>query len=117
MIPLVADEDFDNDILRALVRRVPEVDVVRVQDEGLSGADDRTILAWAANVGRVLLTHDVSTMTRHALDRVRLGQPMPGVIAIHQRVAIGSVIEDLVLTVVCSKNDDLSGQLCFIPLR
>ena len=117
MIRLVADEDFDNDILRALVRRVPEVDVVRVQDEGLSGADDPTILAWAASVGRVLLTHDVSTMTRHALDRVRLEQPMAGVIAIHQRVAIGSVIEDLVLTVVCSTTDDLSGQLCFIPLR
>jgi NADPH:quinone reductase-like Zn-dependent oxidoreductase len=32
---------------------------------------------------------------------------MPGVIAIHQRVAIGSVIEDLVLAVACSTNDDL----------
>jgi hypothetical protein len=42
---------------------------------------------------------------------------MPGVIAIHQGVAIGGVIEDLVLTVACSTNDDLSGQLCFIPLR
>ena len=31
--------------------------IVRVQDVGLSGADDLTILQWAAEQGRILLTH------------------------------------------------------------
>jgi predicted nuclease of predicted toxin-antitoxin system len=66
MIRLAADENFNNDILRGIRRRHPVTDVVRIQDEGLSGADDLTILEWAAGVGRVLLTHDVSTMTRYA---------------------------------------------------
>lgn len=40
MIRLAADEDFDNDILRGLRRRVPHVDILRVQDAGLSGPKD-----------------------------------------------------------------------------
>jgi predicted nuclease of predicted toxin-antitoxin system len=58
MLRLLADENFNGSIIRGLLRRQPEMDVVRVQDVGLSGADDRLVLAWAANEGRVLLTHD-----------------------------------------------------------
>jgi len=117
MIRFAADEDFDNDILRALRRRLPEVDVVRIQDVGLSGAEDPAILAWAAREARVLLTHDVSTMTHHALDRVRVGHPMPGVIAVHQRLGIGSVVEDLVLVATWSSAEDWVGQVHYLPLR
>ena len=51
---------------------------------------------------RVLLTHDVTTMTRHALERIARGQCMPGVIAVHQRLPIGAVVDDLVLVASCS---------------
>ena len=44
----LADENFNNDILRALFRRNPAIDVVRVQDIGLMGIDDEALLAWAA---------------------------------------------------------------------
>lgn len=40
----LADENFDNNIIRSLLRRQPDIDVVRVQDVGLSGKDDPTIL-------------------------------------------------------------------------
>jgi hypothetical protein len=43
MLALAVDENFNNDILRGLLRRKPDLDVVRVQDAGLSGADDPTI--------------------------------------------------------------------------
>ena len=76
-IPLLVDEDFDNDILRGVLRRRPEVDVVRVQDVGLSGKPDSEVLEWAARHGRVLLTHDVSTMKTHAYARVAGSLPMP----------------------------------------
>jgi len=48
MLRLAADENFNNDIVRGLLRRKPDLDIVRVQDVGLSGADDPTILEWAA---------------------------------------------------------------------
>ncbi|MFY7934380.1 MAG: DUF5615 family PIN-like protein, partial [Microcystis aeruginosa] len=57
MIKLLVDENFDNTIVRGLFRRNPMLDMVRVQDVGLSGMDDPTILEWAAQEGRVLLTH------------------------------------------------------------
>ena len=62
----LADENFNNDLLRALLRRQPEIDIVRVQDVGLSGANDASVLAWAAQQDRVLLTHDMSTVTAEA---------------------------------------------------
>jgi hypothetical protein len=117
MIRFAADEDFDSDIFRALRRRLPEIDIVRVQDVGLGGADDPTVLAWAASEARVLLTHDVSTMTRHALERVRLGDHVPGVIAVHQRLAIGDVVDDLVLVATCGAPEEWVGQVHWLPLR
>lgn len=43
-------------------------------EAGLSGADDPTVLAWAAVEGRVLLTHDLATMTDFAYERVAEGR-------------------------------------------
>jgi hypothetical protein len=40
----LADENFDNNIVRGLLRRQPDIDLVRVQDVGLSGKDDPTVL-------------------------------------------------------------------------
>jgi predicted nuclease of predicted toxin-antitoxin system len=59
----LADENFNNDIVRALWRKDPRIDIIRTQDAGLIGIDDDALLAWAAEQERVLLTHDVSTMT------------------------------------------------------
>ncbi|HEX4338012.1 MAG TPA: DUF5615 family PIN-like protein [Polyangiaceae bacterium] len=117
MIGIAADENLDNDIVRALRRRLPDVDVMRAQDVGLSGRDDPTILDWAASSDGVLLTHDVATMIRHALDRVRAGLPMSGLIVIPQRVAIVTAVDDLLLLVTRSSPDELAGQILYVPLR
>jgi hypothetical protein len=78
MLRLAADENFNGDIVRGLLRRNPKLDIVRIQDAGLSGADDRSVLQWAADLGRIVVTHDISTMAKHAFDRSAAGQPMPG---------------------------------------
>jgi hypothetical protein len=116
MLRLAADENFNNDIVRGLWRRKPELDIVRIQDVGLSGADDPTVLKWAAREGRVLLTHDVTTMTRHAYERVRAGQPMPGVFEVSRAVPIGRAIEDILLLAECSLENEWEGQVRYLPL-
>ena len=115
MLKLLVDENLDNTIIRGLFRRNPKLDMVRVQDVGLSGADDPTILEWAAQEGRVLLTHDVATITRYAYDQVREGQPMPGVIEISTDAPIGRVIEDVLVLVECSQDGELEGQVQYLP--
>lgn len=112
-----ADENFNNDIIRGLLRRKPDVDIVRVQDVGLSGADDSAVLEWAADEGRVLLTHDVSTITRYAYERVEAGKPMPGVFEVSRGIPIGAVIEDLILLTECSLENEWEGQVRYLPLR
>ena len=44
MLRFLADEDFDNDIVRGMLRRLPTLDLVRAQDVGRSGALDRCSL-------------------------------------------------------------------------
>lgn len=79
MLRLAADENFNNRIVRGLLHRKPDLDIVRIQDIGLSGADDQAVLEWAAQEERVLLTHDVRTITQYAYERVDADQLMPGV--------------------------------------
>jgi hypothetical protein len=54
MLRRLADENFNADIVRALLLRQPDIDIVRVQDVGLAGVGDRDILAWAATVPRTI---------------------------------------------------------------
>ncbi len=115
MLKLLADENFDNTVVRGLFRRSPKIDIIRVQDVGLSGKDDPTILDWAAQEGRILLTHDVSTITRYAYDRVRQGQTMPGVIEVSLDAPVGRVIEDILVLVECSQEGELEGQVQYLP--
>ncbi|MBI2924229.1 MAG: DUF5615 family PIN-like protein [Verrucomicrobia bacterium] len=117
MIRLAVDENFNNDVLRGLRRRKPDLDLVRVQDVGLSGADDPTVLEWAARENRVLLSQDVRTMTQHAYDRVRAGQRMPGVFEVSRSVSMGTAIEDILLVAECSREGEFEGQVRYLPLR
>jgi len=43
VIKLATDENFDGDLLRGLLRRQPDLDVVRVQDAGLGETPDPVI--------------------------------------------------------------------------
>ena len=65
-VRFLVDEDFDNVILRGVRRRLPQLDIVRVQDVALSGLHDTLVLEWAGQEGRILLTHDISTMKPYA---------------------------------------------------
>jgi hypothetical protein len=117
MSGLAFDENFNNDILRGLLRRNPRLDLVRIQDAGLSGQNDETVLAWAAQQGRVLISHDVSTITAHAYARVAAGRNMPGVFEVPRAAAIAVVIEDLLLIAECSLPGEWEGQVRYLPLR
>ena len=117
MIKFAADENLNNNIVRGLLRRNPEIDIFRVQDAGLSGADDLTILQWCAAKGRILLTNDVSTITKFAYQRIAAGQSMPGVLEIGRGVALALAIEDLQLIAECSEPAEWEGQIRYLPLR
>ncbi len=116
MLPLLADENFKGSIVRGLLLREPAIDVVRVQEIGLSGKDDPAVLAWAADNGRLLLTHDYRTVPKYAYERVIAGLPMPGVIVGDTYLPVQRAIEDVLLLVICSLEGEWEGRIVYLPL-
>jgi hypothetical protein len=51
VILLAADEDFDNRVVRGVLRREPDVNLLRVQDAGLSGPVIRRSLSGRRGKG------------------------------------------------------------------
>lgn len=116
MPSFLADDNFDNRILDGLLRRKPDIDLVRAQDVGLYEQKDPILLDWAAQNGRILLTHDVSTMTAFAYQRIRSGQRMAGVFEIRQNEAIGAIIEEILLIDECSYEGEWENKISYLPL-
>ncbi|MBI3972947.1 MAG: DUF5615 family PIN-like protein [Chloroflexi bacterium] len=112
----LADENVHGEITRGVLRRQPNLDIVRVQDIDLAGADDPTVLAQAAAEGRVVPTSDVSTLVGYAYERVRSGHAVPGVFVIRQDASLGRTIEDIVLLAEASLEGKWEGQVRYLPL-
>src|SRR5439155_19976108 len=97
MFRLASDADVHGDIIRALRRRLPEIDLVRAQDALPAGTPDPEVLAWAAAENRVLITNDRNTMVGLAYQRVAAGETVPGLIATTNEQSIGSAIDDILI--------------------
>ena len=116
MIRFLADENFSGKILRGIRREMPDADILRVQDTVLYGVSDPQVLEWAAQEGRILLTHDIETMIGFANTRLELGQPMAGVFAIHDDSPLGRIIEDLILILSASVASEWENRIVFLPI-
>jgi hypothetical protein len=116
-LALLADENFSGDLVRGLLRQCPDLDLIRVQDTEVAGSPDPHVLAWAAQAGRVILTHDVNTLPGFAYERVRAGLPMPGVIEVSRSTPAGEAIEDILLLAECAAPEEVVDQVRYAPLR
>jgi hypothetical protein len=116
MLRLLADENFNGDILRGLALRQPDLDIVRAQDVGLTGADDPDILAWAAESNRIVLTHDRATMSDCAYERVAAGEELAGVFILNDRFPVGRAVEEILLMVACTEQAEWIGRAVHVPI-
>ncbi len=116
-IRFLVDENFNHKTLAGIKRREPSIDIMPVQDVGLREADDPEVLAWAAQEGRIVVTHDVATFADFAFERVAAGLPMPGVIEIPETVPMGKIIDDLILISGASEAEEWADKVRYLPLR
>lgn len=114
MLRLLADHNIEQPILDGLRGRIA-VDLVTARDVGLETTTDPELLNWAPRAGRVLLTHDHQTMPRFAYDRLRAGRPLPGVIVVQDRAALGRAVDDLHILVACGSTEDFQDQVQYLP--
>lgn len=112
----VADENYNNVLIRRLLQQFPDLNLVRVQDVGLLHSSDQTILEWAAVEGRILLTHDLATVPDFAYQRLNEGLVMPGVFAVPGNAHQDLVLEDLTTIIEGSQPDEWANLVTHLPL-
>lgn len=113
----LADENFNGKLLDTLRAAMPEIDVLCVQDTDKIASPDPELLAWAAEQGRILLTHDVQTLVGFAYNRVREGLYMPGIIEVRITQSIGAIADELALMIGASTLDEFENQVRYIPIH
>lgn len=64
----------------------------------------------------MLLTHDVTTITRFAYQRMDAGQAMAGVFEVSRGLPMGRAIENILLLAECSLEGEWEGQVRYLPL-
>jgi predicted nuclease of predicted toxin-antitoxin system len=116
-VRFVTDEHIARALIVGLRREFEEIDIVRVQDVGLRTMDDQAILQWAAEQGRVLITHDIRTMPDFAHHRVAELSQMPGVLVVPTTMPIGAAIEELSAIGAASEPDEWANRVVYLPLR
>jgi len=113
----LADENFNNTLLRALIKAAPNLDVIRVQDTEVYQANDPAVLEWAAKEGRILLTHDIRTMPKYVFERVQAGLPVSGIIEVKRDIPFQEAIDDLMVMIDAGNPADFENQVRYVPMR
>lgn len=116
MFRILVDHNFNQRILRGVLRRVPNLDYVTTQLLGLASGIDPLILERAAADHRIVLTHDVATMIDFAEERIAASLPMPGLVIIREELPIGAAVEALELFLCCSEPEEWADRITWLPL-
>jgi Domain of unknown function (DUF5615) len=116
VLSFLTDEDLHGPIVDGIRLHHPDLDVVRAVEVGLSGLDDDILLDWAAQQGRITVSHDVSTMTDSANRRVSSGRKMSGLIVVPQSLGTARAIADLRFVAEISTNDEMENATIWLPL-
>ncbi len=116
MLRLFFDHDFNHRILRGLIQRLPEIDFVTPTQLGNINESDENHLAWAWENKRVVVTHDVNTMTDAANYRFADGKSISGLIIVPQNMPIGDAINDLEIIIICDTGDEFENRIRYLPI-
>ena len=110
-----ADADFNEDILKGVLRREPAVDFRTAVAVGLRSLTDLEVLTLSAREGRLLVSHDRRTMPHAFAEFVRTNES-PGVLIVSQKANLLSAIDDLLLIWMASEAEEWTNQLGAVPL-
>ena len=109
-----ADNDLRKSIVRGTVRREPQVNFRSAQAARLDGIRDPEVLAFAADEGRILVSHDFQTMPQH-FRQFTQRRRSPGVLLVRQDLPVGEAIDTLLLIWEASEPDEWVNRLCLVP--
>jgi hypothetical protein len=112
----LADHDLNEQIVRGVLRREPQVEFIRARDVAMDQAADQDMLAYAVKRGLVVISHDVSTMPAAATDRIKAGESMAGLLMVAQTTPVREIIDDLCLIWAASDASEWQDRIEYLPL-
>jgi hypothetical protein len=110
-----ADADFNQKTVLGLRRRERAIDFSDALAAGVIGLPDPDVLHKAADLGRILISHDRRTMPAH-FARFLDSRSSPGLIIVPQDLDIGLAIEDLLFIWAASDSEEWVDKVGFLPL-
>jgi predicted nuclease of predicted toxin-antitoxin system len=112
----LCDHDVNEHIVDGMLRREPTTVVVRAREVGLDHVDDNRLLAYAAERGYIVISHDVNTMAAAAYDRLDRQLPMAGLLLARQTAPVARIIDCLEMIWGASEAAEWQGVVAFLPL-
>ena len=110
-----ADADLKQAIVTGVLRQRPAIDFQGPESMPLAGLDDRKVLELCAQQGRVLVSHDVTTM-ESAFRALISTRETPGLVLIPQtRATLRQAIECLILLWEIVTPKDMENRVCLVP--
>lgn len=116
MLRILFDQDFDHNILRGIVQRIPGIDYLSAYEADTGEMHDTDVLLWAAQKKRILITHDLKTMPSHYASLYSKGIELQGVFVVPRSVSMARSIEELSVLIHCSENEEWVNLLTILPL-
>jgi hypothetical protein len=110
-----ADADLNQKIVAATVRLAPGIDFRTADAASLAGLDDPSVLKIAARDGRLLVTHDKSTMPNHFVEFIATEQSS-GLLIVPRGLKLAEVAEEPVMIWEASEDSEWINQISYIPL-
>ena len=112
---LLADADLRFAIIRGLRHEEPQIDFLSAQGLISDSTSDPDVLAIAADLGRMLVSHDFKTMPGHFYRFLEL-QESPGVILIPQLLPTGHAVDELRTAWLCQDAEEFKNRIVYLPL-
>jgi hypothetical protein len=114
-VRFLADANLDQDIVAGILRREPEVDFELPQGIIPEGMEDPEVLAVAASLERILVTHDVRTMPRHFGEFIAKSES-PGLILVPRTTPIALAIDEILLIWHVTEAEEWANRFRRLPL-
>ncbi len=110
-----ADADLNQIIVLAVVRRVMEIDFRTASAAELAGLSDPKVLALAAHDGRILVSHDQSTMPQHFATFIA-ELDSPGVLIVPRHHPLNRIVDDIILIWAATEAEEWRNRIAYLPL-
>lgn len=104
-------------VLRHNCGGVNPLNVVRLGDSDVLplGTEDPEILLWAERHGRILVSVDRGTMSRHLADHLAAGHHSPGVFTLRTEFPLREILDFLVLAAFATDPAEWADSNRFVP--